>query len=97
MARGIKRRTVMAAGAGGLLAGTGVRAWAQAEPAAPAPAHSAALKLTINGSERALNLDTRTSLLDALREHVGLTGTKKGCAAYPNIVAAIREAGGDNA
>jgi len=35
--------------------------------------------LRINGSDYRLNLDARTTLLDALREHVGLTGTKKGC------------------
>ena len=33
----------------------------------------------VNGSPRALDLDTRTTLLDALREHLHLTGTKKGC------------------
>jgi xanthine dehydrogenase YagT iron-sulfur-binding subunit len=35
--------------------------------------------LEVNGERRTLNLDTRTTLLDALREHIGLTGTKKGC------------------
>ena len=35
--------------------------------------------LTVNGTQHALELDTRTSLLDALREHIRLTGTKKGC------------------
>jgi xanthine dehydrogenase YagT iron-sulfur-binding subunit len=34
---------------------------------------------TINGQPRALRLDTRTTLLDALREHCHLTGAKKGC------------------
>src|ERR1700737_4270905 len=34
---------------------------------------------TINGHVRPLELDPRTSLLDALREHLHLTGTKKGC------------------
>ncbi len=33
----------------------------------------------VNGERRELDLDTRTSLLDALREHLHLTGTKKGC------------------
>ena len=33
----------------------------------------------INGQARALELDTRTTLLDALREHLQLTGSKKGC------------------
>jgi xanthine dehydrogenase YagT iron-sulfur-binding subunit len=35
--------------------------------------------LTVNGTQHVLELDTRTSLLDALREHIQLTGTKKGC------------------
>ena len=35
--------------------------------------------LTVNGRPANLNLDVRTTLLDALREHLGLTGTKKGC------------------
>ena len=35
--------------------------------------------LTINGSDHLLEADPRTTLLDALRQHLGLTGTKKGC------------------
>src|SRR3982075_3637220 len=35
--------------------------------------------LTVNGRPHALYLDPRTTLLDALREHLALTGTKKGC------------------
>ena len=35
--------------------------------------------LTINGHPHRLQLDPRTTLLDALREHVAMTGTKKGC------------------
>jgi len=35
--------------------------------------------LRINGEERTLSADTRTTLLDALRNHLGLTGSKKGC------------------
>jgi xanthine dehydrogenase YagT iron-sulfur-binding subunit len=38
-----------------------------------------AVELKINGRDHPLKLDPRTSLLDALREHVQLTGTKKGC------------------
>jgi xanthine dehydrogenase YagT iron-sulfur-binding subunit len=37
------------------------------------------VELTVNGVEHTLSLDTRTSLLDALREHLRLTGSKKGC------------------
>ncbi len=35
--------------------------------------------LTVNTIPHVLDIDTRTTLLDALREHIGLTGTKKGC------------------
>ena len=37
------------------------------------------VKLDINGEERTLTLEPRVTLLDALREHLQLTGTKKGC------------------
>jgi xanthine dehydrogenase YagT iron-sulfur-binding subunit len=35
--------------------------------------------LTVNGEDRALEIDNRTTLLDLLREQLGLTGSKKGC------------------
>ena len=35
--------------------------------------------LTVNGTQHALDLDARVTLLDALRDELGLTGTKKGC------------------
>jgi xanthine dehydrogenase YagT iron-sulfur-binding subunit len=47
-------------------------------PAARAPI-VVQVSLHINGEEHSLSLDIRTSLLDALREHLGLTGAKKGC------------------
>jgi xanthine dehydrogenase YagT iron-sulfur-binding subunit len=37
------------------------------------------VNLKINGENHTLSLEPRVTLLDALREHVGLTGTKKGC------------------
>ena len=37
------------------------------------------LTLRVNGRDHPLALDPRTTLLDALREHLGLTGTKVGC------------------
>jgi xanthine dehydrogenase YagT iron-sulfur-binding subunit len=37
------------------------------------------ISFTVNGEARDLELDTRTTLLDALREHLHLTGSKKGC------------------
>ncbi len=37
------------------------------------------ITVRVNGAEHALDVDTRVSLLDLLRERLGLTGTKKGC------------------
>ncbi|WP_209428153.1 2Fe-2S iron-sulfur cluster-binding protein [Pararhodobacter sp. SW119] len=37
------------------------------------------MELLVNGDRHALDLDPRTTLLDALRDHLGLTGSKKGC------------------
>jgi xanthine dehydrogenase YagT iron-sulfur-binding subunit len=72
------RRAVVAAGA--------VVPVAMALPpgaAAQSPAAEAfepvAVSLTINGTQHTLSLDPRTTLLDLLREHLDLTGTKKGC------------------
>jgi xanthine dehydrogenase YagT iron-sulfur-binding subunit len=89
----LSRRRFMistAAGAAAPLAGSGLPAAALAQPsgaarsgaaAAEQPALRAALPMTlrVNGSDHALSLDPRTALLDALREHLGLMGTKKGC------------------
>ncbi|MFF2322860.1 aldehyde dehydrogenase iron-sulfur subunit PaoA [Agrobacterium sp. NPDC058088] len=41
--------------------------------------HTSNVSLKVNGQIRDLDVDNRTSLLDALREHLHLTGTKKGC------------------
>lgn len=38
-----------------------------------------AVTLNVNGKKRSLNTEPRVTLLDALREHLGLTGSKKGC------------------
>ena len=43
------------------------------------PPVAADVRLRINGTDHHLTLDTRTSLLDLLREHLDLTGAKKGC------------------
>jgi len=55
---------------------------ARADTTAPKPAATAEavpITLMVNGSPLRLSVDQRTSLLDALREYAGLTGTKKGC------------------
>ena len=45
----------------------------------PAGPPKADVSFKVNGRQQQLRLDTRTTLLDALREHLRLTGTKKGC------------------
>jgi xanthine dehydrogenase YagT iron-sulfur-binding subunit len=76
----ISRRDVLkTSAAGAALAGSigpGGVALAQGEVSAPP---QAAVRMKVNGKAVSLNLDTRTTLLDALREHLHLTGTKKGC------------------
>jgi len=52
---------------------------AQAQPLAGEAGEPVPMRLRINGRDHRLGLDVRTTLLDALREHVGLTGAKKGC------------------
>jgi xanthine dehydrogenase YagT iron-sulfur-binding subunit len=52
---------------------------APAPPAAETAAGEVEIILQINGEARRLRLDPRVTLLDALRERLGLTGTKKGC------------------
>jgi xanthine dehydrogenase YagT iron-sulfur-binding subunit len=63
--------------AGGVIGGT-ILADAQEVSAAKAPP-SSRVSLTVNGTRRTMTVDNRTSLLDLLREHLGLTGSKKGC------------------
>ena len=73
----LSRRELLLSGAATVACGAADRVQAQA---AAAPAASVAkVTLNVNGRERNLELDTRTTLLDALREHLHLTGSKKGC------------------
>ncbi len=51
---------------------------AQSQTSGDAPT-SIPVNLTVNGTRHALTLDPRSTLLDVLREHLDLTGTKKGC------------------
>jgi xanthine dehydrogenase YagT iron-sulfur-binding subunit len=60
---------------------TAVHAAPRPEPALP-PAPAAPprpVQLNINGKDYSLSLEPRVTLIDALREHIGMTGTKKGC------------------
>src|SRR4051812_5485442 len=52
---------------------------AEPSPSAPPMAPAQPVHLNINGKEHVLALEPRVTLLDALREYAGLTGTKKGC------------------
>lgn len=52
---------------------------AVARPAIPAEPVTVSIRLRVNGTEHQLMVDPRTTLLDALRERLRLTGTKKGC------------------
>jgi xanthine dehydrogenase YagT iron-sulfur-binding subunit len=63
---------------GGLALGIPLRG-AAAETTISASTNVVALKLTINGQPHSMSIDTRVTLLDLLRENLGLTGTKKGC------------------
>jgi xanthine dehydrogenase YagT iron-sulfur-binding subunit len=77
----LTRREVLVAGATTMAAGAAPQVAAAAAdepPAARAPV-MAQVSMTVNGQARTLDVDTRTTLLDALRETLKLTGTKKGC------------------
>jgi xanthine dehydrogenase YagT iron-sulfur-binding subunit len=50
-----------------------------AQPSGSKPPAISKVSFRVNGTPRALEIDTRTTLLDALREHLHLTGSKKGC------------------
>ncbi|QYX76629.1 (2Fe-2S)-binding protein [Streptomyces akebiae] len=63
--------------AGGVIGGT-ILADSHEANAAGAPP-SSQVSLTVNGKRRTVTVDNRTSLLDLLREHFDLTGSKKGC------------------
>ena len=77
-----RRSFLKAAGVVGAAVATGIPQLANAESRAAAAASTAqtmTVTLKINGRSESLTLDTRTSLLDALRENLDLTGSKKGC------------------
>ena len=79
-ARGPSRRGLLAGVAG--LAGATALHPPEAEGQAKARAGASGavpMTLEVNGQQRRVTLDVRTSLLDALREHLQLTGSKKGC------------------
>jgi xanthine dehydrogenase YagT iron-sulfur-binding subunit len=76
----ISRRDVLIVGAATAAATAPATGIAAAGPAAAAGfVPAASVTMEVNGRPQTLTLDTRTTLLDALREHLRLTGTKKGC------------------
>src|ERR1700732_4624234 len=77
----VTRRTVIETGTTALLLTTLPRAALAAGPVDDnePPPPPVKVELQINGRPYSLTLDPRTTLLDALREHLALTGSKKGC------------------
>src|SRR3981081_2478981 len=77
----ITRRTVIETGTTALLLTTLPRAALAAGPSDDSgpPPPPPTVEIQINGRSHVLTLDPRTTLLDALREHLALTGSKKGC------------------
>ncbi len=79
----VSRRTVLEGSAALAVLGSVAPETARAAPAPSAagaePSVRIPVTLTVNGKDHALALDPRTTLLDALRESIGLTGSKKGC------------------
>jgi len=78
---GFSRRKFIAGAAGTAVvpltakaAGAALGSSAPQDASLPVP-----VTLRVNGGDRSLTIDARTTLLDALREHTGLTGSKKGC------------------
>ncbi|MFY9954372.1 aldehyde dehydrogenase iron-sulfur subunit PaoA [Bradyrhizobium sp.] len=76
----VSRRRILAAGTATAMIGVFPRAQAQSQPAnQKAAQRGLRVSFEVNGKTCSHQLDTRTTLLDALREHLHLTGTKKGC------------------
>ena len=83
----LSRRRLLLAGAASLAAPAVIRnaapSAAEAQVKAQVPVNGAPamskVSFNVNGRQSELEVDTRTTLLDALREHLHFTGTKKGC------------------
>ena len=74
----MSRRTFIAATGASAAAGALLGA-ADAQPAATQGPQPVTVSLTINGTPHQLTIEPRVTLLDAIRDYAGLTGTKKGC------------------
>jgi xanthine dehydrogenase YagT iron-sulfur-binding subunit len=75
----LSRREILIVGAASVTATTPAGAQAAQSPTDAGLPVLSDVAFEVNGAARRLTLDTRTTLLDALREHLQLTGTKKGC------------------
>jgi xanthine dehydrogenase YagT iron-sulfur-binding subunit len=77
----MNRRTFVGASiaVGGAVAATSLASGCSTDEAHPEQQQTVQVSMRINGKAQDVTVDTRTSLLDMLRERVGLTGTKKGC------------------
>jgi xanthine dehydrogenase YagT iron-sulfur-binding subunit len=74
----VSRRNLLAGTAASVVA-TAVPPTANAQAAVVEVPSISKVSFSVNGTTHGLDLDTRTTLLDALREHLKLAGTKKGC------------------
>jgi xanthine dehydrogenase YagT iron-sulfur-binding subunit len=80
--RGFDRRSFIAGAAGSAVLPLTARGASSPAPAAPNAADLSLpvrVTLRVNGEDKSLDIDSRTTVLDALREHLGMTGSKKGC------------------
>lgn len=75
----VSRRGVIVGGAASAMAASAPAEAQTKRSTMPADPPAMPVTLKVNGKARALSLDPRTTLLDTLREHLHLTGTKKGC------------------
>ncbi|HXY41657.1 MAG TPA: (2Fe-2S)-binding protein [Vicinamibacteria bacterium] len=78
----VSRRGFLTSAGAGVVGAAALRGAATAEPAAAAVlpgTEPVPILLKVNGRRRRLSVEPRTTLLEALRDHLGLTGTKPGC------------------
>jgi xanthine dehydrogenase YagT iron-sulfur-binding subunit len=79
-ASGFNRRKFIAGAAGTAVVPLAARAEAPTGTVpVPNPSSPVDVTLRVNGESKSVAIDARTTVLDALREHLGLTGSKKGC------------------
>ncbi|WP_064691953.1 MULTISPECIES: aldehyde dehydrogenase iron-sulfur subunit PaoA [Rhizobium] len=75
----LSRRDLLISSAATVAITGAARGSAAAQPSGDTMKYSTSVLLAVNGERHEIEVDNRTTLLDALREHLHLTGTKKGC------------------